>query len=113
MVLSGFVIGVGLPWTLIAAMTAVQRHTPERLVGRVAATANSLLFAPITAAIPLGAVLVLAEHRLPLVIGGAAALAAGSLPLAEWRRHRRSGDARAAGQVSGVDEAGTRPSEAL
>lgn len=112
-VLSGFVIGIGLPWTLIAAITAVQRRTPEGLLGRVAATASSLLFAPITAAIPLGAALVLLDHRLPLVIGAAVALAAGALPLAEWRRRRRGDDARATSPARYVDTADSRPSEAM
>ncbi|WP_206681144.1 MFS transporter [Actinomadura sp. J1-007] len=39
-------IGAGLPCVLIAALTAVQRETPGALLGRVAATANTLLFAP-------------------------------------------------------------------
>ncbi len=47
--------GCGLLWTVVAAMTAVQRHTDESLLGRVAATASSLTFAPVALAIPLGA----------------------------------------------------------
>ncbi|MFC8296925.1 MFS transporter [Micromonospora orduensis] len=46
--------GVGLPWTLVAAVTAVQTHTPTPLLGRVAATANTAMFGPLVVAIPLG-----------------------------------------------------------
>ena len=78
---SSVVIGLGLPWTLVAATTAVQLRTPEGLVGRVAATANSLLFAPVAFAIPVGAVFVLVDHRLPLVIAATLCLVAGVLPV--------------------------------
>ncbi|MEU8003115.1 MFS transporter [Catellatospora sp. NPDC049111] len=71
--LARVLIGVGLPWTVIAVMTAVQRHTPAELIGRVAATANTVVFAPtaLTIALGAGAVEVL-DHR--LVLGVAAAL---------------------------------------
>ena len=39
-------IGVGLPCVLIAALTAVQRETPDALLGRATATANTLMFTP-------------------------------------------------------------------
>jgi len=53
---TGAVIGgIGLPWTLIAAMTAIQTHTPAALLGRVSATANTLMFGPVALAVPLGA----------------------------------------------------------
>ncbi|WJV49547.1 MFS transporter [Streptomyces flavofungini] len=59
--------GVGLPCVLVAALTAVQREAPQELVGRVAATAGTLMFAPTAAGIALGAALVeLVDHRLPL-----------------------------------------------
>ncbi|MEU7819246.1 MFS transporter [Catellatospora sp. NPDC049133] len=71
--LARVLIGVGLPWTVIAAMTAVQRHTPAELIGRVAATANTVVFAPTALTIALGAGAVeLLDHR--LVLGTAAAL---------------------------------------
>ena len=58
-VLAGsFANGVGLPCVLIAGLTAVQRETPDALLGRVAATANTLMFAPTALGIAAGAALV-------------------------------------------------------
>ncbi|MFF8963348.1 MFS transporter [Streptomyces globisporus] len=51
-------IGFGLPCVLIAAMTAVQRETPDAVLGRTAATAGSLMTAPNAVALALGAGLV-------------------------------------------------------
>ncbi|MBQ0982774.1 MFS transporter [Micromonospora sp. M61] len=61
------VTGVGLPWTLVAAVTAVQTHTPSALLGRVSATANTAMFGPLVVAIPLGAAAVHLGARPPLV----------------------------------------------
>ncbi|MFF8376737.1 MFS transporter [Streptomyces sp. NPDC015661] len=52
------VIGLGMPWVLIAVMTAVQREAPAEAVGRMAATANTVVMAPNALAIALGAGLV-------------------------------------------------------
>ncbi|MFE9168624.1 MFS transporter [Streptomyces kebangsaanensis] len=60
-------IGAGLPCVLIAALTAVQRGTPEELLGRAAATANTLLFAPNVVGLAAGAALVGAVG-LPLLL---------------------------------------------
>jgi predicted MFS family arabinose efflux permease len=69
----GAAIGVGLPWVLIAALTAVQRETPAELIGRVAATASTLVFAPTAVGGLVGAGLVaVVDHRLLLVAVGAA-----------------------------------------
>ncbi|WP_439427448.1 MFS transporter [Micromonospora sp. LA-10] len=70
------VIGVGLPWTLVAAVTAVQRYTPRAMLGRVAGTANTAMFGPITLAIPLGSAAVAVGGRPPLVAAAVACLAA-------------------------------------
>ncbi|WSJ90463.1 MFS transporter [Streptomyces sp. NBC_01304] len=51
-------IGVGIPCVLIAALTAVQRETPDAVLGRTSATANALVFAPNAVALALGAGLV-------------------------------------------------------
>ncbi|MFJ9429416.1 MFS transporter [Streptomyces sp. NPDC101490] len=51
-------IGVGLPWVLVAVITAVQREAPPDAVGRTAATTNTLLFAPNALSMGLGAALV-------------------------------------------------------
>ncbi|MFD8424374.1 MFS transporter [Streptomyces sp. NPDC059466] len=48
-------IGAGLPCVLIAAYTAVQRRTPGPLLGRAAATANTLMFAPNALGLAVGA----------------------------------------------------------
>ncbi|MEU5578145.1 MFS transporter [Streptomyces huasconensis] len=50
--------GVGLPCVLIAGLTAVQRETPDALLGRAAATANTLMFTPTALGIAAGAALV-------------------------------------------------------
>jgi MFS family permease len=74
---AGAVIGgIGLPWTLIAAVTAVQTHTPDHLLGRVSATANSVMFGPIVFANPLGALAVHLGARPAYVIAALACLAA-------------------------------------
>ncbi|MET7323336.1 MFS transporter [Streptomyces sp. NPDC005549] len=55
---SGAAIGAGLPAVLITALTAVQRETPGPLLGRVAATANSLVLTPNVLGLAVGAALV-------------------------------------------------------
>ncbi|WP_121702841.1 MFS transporter [Streptomyces sp. E5N298] len=73
---SGAAIGAGLPAVLIAALTAVQRETPGPLLGRVAATANSLVFTPNVLGLAAGAALVeLTDLRLLLPVVGAVLLA--------------------------------------
>jgi hypothetical protein len=84
-------------------MTAVQRETPSSLVGRVAATANTLIFVPNALTLLFGATLVsLLDHRVVLV--GTAALGvatatycltpASPLRLSSGGRRWRSGTAR-------------------
>lgn len=74
-------IGAGLPCVLIAALTAVQRETPDGLLGRTAATANTLVFTPNVIGLAAGAALVeLLDVRLLLsVLGPAWLLAAAPL----------------------------------
>jgi MFS family permease len=68
---SAAAVGVGLPCVLIAALTAVQRETPDALLGRTTATANTLLFAPTAVGLALGAGLVeLVDHRVLLAVLG-------------------------------------------
>ncbi|GAA4046265.1 MFS transporter [Streptomyces shaanxiensis] len=65
-------IGAGLPCVLIAALTAVQRETPDALLGRTAATANTLVFTPNVIGLAVGAALVeLVDVRLLLATLGA------------------------------------------
>ncbi|MER7401470.1 MFS transporter [Streptomyces sp. NPDC000070] len=77
----GAAIGAGLPAVLIATLTSVQRETPGPLLGRVTATANTLVYAPNVAGLAAGAALVeLVSHRLVLVtVGGALLLTAAPL----------------------------------
>ncbi|MFF0738356.1 MFS transporter [Streptomyces chartreusis] len=64
-------IGAGLPCVLIAALTAVQRETPDALLGRTTATANTLVFTPNVIGLAAGAALVeLLDVRLVLVVLG-------------------------------------------
>lgn len=68
---SSAAVGVGLPCVLIAALTAVQRETPDDLLGRTTATANTLIFAPNAVGLALGAGLVeLVDHQVLLVTFG-------------------------------------------
>ena len=68
---SAAAVGVGLPCVLIAALTAVQRETPDALLGRTTATASTLLFAPTAVGLALGAGFVeLVDHRVLLAILG-------------------------------------------
>ncbi|MEU4221905.1 MFS transporter, partial [Actinoplanes sp. NPDC026623] len=73
---AGAVIGgAGLPWTLIAAVTAVQIHAPGAMLGRVSATANTVMFGPIALTTPLGAAAVHLGARPALLTAAAACLA--------------------------------------
>lgn len=72
---SSAAIGAGLPAVLIAALTAVQHETPGRLLGRVTATANSLVFTPNVVGLAAGAALVeLTDLRVLLPVLAAALL---------------------------------------
>jgi MFS family permease len=51
-------VGLGLPAVLIAAMTAMQREIPAAVLGRTAATAGTVMFAPNAVALALGAGLI-------------------------------------------------------
>jgi len=62
-------VGLGLPWTVVAALTAVQRHTPAAMLGAVTGSASMLVFAPPALGLPLGAALVsVVDHRVPLLL---------------------------------------------
>jgi MFS family permease len=81
MVAGSLLAGVGLPWTLIAGVTAVQTWTPDHLLGRVAATSTTVMFGPIALTNPLGAAAVQIRDRGPLLVAAAACLA-----VATWAR---------------------------
>ncbi|MFI5767012.1 MFS transporter [Streptomyces sp. NPDC051658] len=81
-------VGAGLPCVLIAAMTAVQRETPEAVLGRTAATANTMMMVPNAVALALGAGLIaLVDIRVLLPLAGAAGLLTATL-LVTGRRGR-------------------------
>ncbi|MET8079834.1 MFS transporter [Streptomyces sp. NPDC005303] len=74
-------IGLGLPCVLIAVLTAVQRETPDALLGRTVATANTLVYTPNVLGLAAGAALVgLVDQRPLSAVVGVLWLAA-ALPL--------------------------------
>ncbi|APS22275.1 membrane protein [Streptomyces sp. Tue 6075] len=82
-------IGFGLPCVLVAAMTAVQRETPDAVLGRTAATAGSLMTAPNAVALALGAGLVaVADARVLTASAGAAGVLTAVVLAAGARRRR-------------------------
>ncbi|MEV6348867.1 hypothetical protein [Actinoplanes sp. NPDC051851] len=76
MIIGSVLAGLGLPWPLIAAVTAIQTHAPDRLLGRASATGTMLMFGPIAVAIPLGAALVTLGATPILLLGAGTVLAA-------------------------------------
>jgi len=72
-----FAIGLGLPCPIVAAVTLVQRTTPEAVLGRVAATATTIMFAPAGPALLVGSGAVgLFDYRIQTVLGAGLAIAA-------------------------------------
>lgn len=70
-------IGLGLPCPLIAAQTAVQRDTPDELLGRVSAAAGTLMYSPTGLALLLGAATVATlDYRVQIFAAGVLGLAA-------------------------------------
>jgi MFS family permease len=56
---AGFIVaGFGLAWLIVGFMTSVQLRTPQRLQGRVASAADTLVSTPQTISIALGAALI-------------------------------------------------------
>ncbi|MEV3969816.1 MFS transporter [Streptomyces sp. NPDC050698] len=64
----GAAIGMGLPAVLIAALTSVQRETPGALLGRVTATAHTLVYAPNVVGLAAGAALVTPVGHRPVLV---------------------------------------------
>ncbi|MEU8818120.1 MFS transporter [Actinoplanes sp. NPDC048796] len=79
MITGSVLIGVGLPWALIAGITAVQTSTPDHLLGRVGATSTTVMFGPVALGIPLGSVLIHLGTVLPLWIAAAVTVTAAVL----------------------------------
>ncbi|MFJ9622995.1 MFS transporter [Streptomyces sp. NPDC101181] len=90
-VAGGLLIGAGLPWPLISALTTVQKETPDELLGRVAATANTLVFAPTGLAILAGTALVATlDYRVQLLAAGVLGLTTAVLLAVTGRPHAES-----------------------
>jgi MFS family permease len=96
MIVGSVLVGLGLPWTLIAGVTAVQTGTPDHLLGRVAATSNTVMFGPVALAIPLGAAFVQWGARPPLLTAAAVAMAAAALALRDQNGRRAAESERSA-----------------
>lgn len=90
---TGVIAGIGLPWTLTAAVTAVQKHTPAAVLGRVSATANTVMFGPIALAIPLGSAAVNLGDYPILLLGGSACLVAAAWATRQIGRLQSTPDA--------------------
>jgi MFS family permease len=68
-------IGLGLVCPLLAALTALQRTTPSELLGRVAATANTAMFASTGPAVLVGAAMVATlDYRVQTLTAGGLSL---------------------------------------
>ncbi|QIS11525.1 MFS transporter [Nocardia arthritidis] len=73
-------IGLGLPCPLVAAMTVIQQRTPHALLGRVGATANTIMFAPNGFALLGGSALVaVLDYRMQTITAGLLALTIATL----------------------------------
>ncbi|MFF4797746.1 MFS transporter [Streptomyces sp. NPDC001351] len=94
--------GAGLPCVLIAALTALQRETPDALLGRTAAAANTLLFTPNVCGLAAGAALVeLTDYRVVLLALGLAL----TVPTAALLQHPTSPDRTATRPPSDANQA--------
>ncbi|MFF3417523.1 MFS transporter [Streptomyces sp. NPDC002698] len=91
---SSLLIGLGMPCPLIAALTAVQKYTPSELLGRVAATANTVMYAPTGLALLLGSGMVAVfDYRVQLLAAGMSGLAAASVLTVKGRVERATASA--------------------
>jgi MFS family permease len=83
---AGFVHGAGLAWAVIAVATLVQQRTPPAVLGRVSATAMSIVFGAGPLGLAVGAALV-ANLSFQLIYLIAAVLTAA---MAIWARGGRT-----------------------
>ncbi|MGN9891207.1 MFS transporter [Micromonospora sp. L31] len=87
-VLALLLAGVSLPLTMVGLATLIQRRTPPRLLGRVAAASEALVSGPQACSIGAGALLVgVFDYRLLFVLVGVVTTAAGAWL---WRGRRLS-----------------------
>ncbi|NEA66082.1 MFS transporter [Streptomyces sp. SID12488] len=97
---SAVAAGTGLPCVLIAGLTAVQRETPQEMLGRTAATANTLLFAPTAIGLAVGAALIEPVGHQVLLVGCALALLLTALPLSQRRASASRTESRSASDAN-------------
>ena len=72
-------VGVGLPWTIVAVVTSAQRTVPDDLLGRVVASINTMIFAPLSFAAVVGsAALTVIDQRVLMAVVAVGAAAAGT-----------------------------------
>uniref|UniRef100_A0AAU3IG11 MFS transporter n=1 Tax=Streptomyces sp. NBC_01393 TaxID=2903851 RepID=A0AAU3IG11_9ACTN len=87
-------IGLGLPCPVIAALTAVQKYAPSELLGRVAATANTFVYAPTGLALLLGSGMVAVfDYRVQLLGAGLSGLAVAFVLTVKGRVERATASA--------------------
>jgi predicted MFS family arabinose efflux permease len=93
-VVAGVVLfGAGVPWTVVGAITLLQRVTPAHLQGRAYSAADLLLGAPQTASIAAGAALVtVVGYRWLLVAEAAVVAVAAAYLLTRPEQRTRSGE---------------------
>ena len=73
------VAGFGITWLIVGFATAIQLRTPQRLQGRVASAASTLIGTPQTLSIALGAALVsVVDYRILVAVMAAVVCACGA-----------------------------------
>jgi MFS family permease len=93
--------GIGLPWIIVGTNTLVQRATPARLQGRVAAAVGTMLGVPQVISIALGAVLIgVIDYRVLVLLMATVLTAAGIYLLT--REEQRGGPPDPAGPVEAL-----------
>lgn len=97
--------GVGVPWLLVGYNTALQRLTPNALLGRVDAAASLLLGAPQAVSIAGGAALITVVNYRILLVSIAAVVAMSAVWLVTRREQRRAHLETAVAAVQGAQQA--------
>jgi|SRR5579872_314545 len=101
-------LGLGLPWLIVALTTLMQRRTPNELQGRVSAAVGVLVTAPQTISIALGAALVAVfDYRLLLVVVAVVMAASGVLLVTRPEQHPKRRAAAAAADAAAAAAAAT------
>jgi MFS family permease len=82
-------LGMAIPWVVVALISLAQRLTPNELQGRVFSAVDTLTTAPQTASIALGAALIAATGYQPLLVAMAAGMSAAAAYLFTRPEQRR------------------------